>query len=344
MNFVRKHPKFMAAVVAILAVIGIFAYRERLAVAERRMEQDFPNNPVDGGAKTDTFYSDQLTERERAAYGLMITRLENLEGGVVELEEPLTGREYVRVVSAIENERNLFYAFFEIPMSADNVYLKYKNSDITSVKTAEIKKTILFLSCAEGINVAGSYGEDGTVENLSQVNEGLSKNDPERLAELLQRQQEMEEKISGILEGIPEGAGEWDTLTYFLGWMDENLMPYTGLGTDAFSFTTMDEVFSQAYESSNASCVLGEGKATMPGYTKLLSLLLNRAGIPSHIVLGTWGWQREEGYIMCVAELSGESVYVDASGAKTAKLGDMRCLTETEALNHMEPAAYFNYD
>lgn len=342
MKFIKAHPRFVAAVLVVFVAAGLIFYGERVKVMKNRQAYSFPNEARSGQTAEDTFYSDQLTQKELTAYELMVKRLEDLKGGVVELPEPLTGTEYIRVVSAIENQHGYFYGFYDIPMTSENVSLKYSDRDLTSVKQAQIQKALLFLSCANDVNVAGQYGADGTVQNLSEVDAAFSVNNPEKTAELEKKKAQTEDRINEILSQLPEQAGEYDALTYFLDWMDENLSYYTELGQDAYSFTTMDEVFGQAYISNNPACILN-GKATALGYAKLLSLLLKRAGIPSHIVLGTWGTYAQEGYVMCVAELAEENVYVDASGIKAASFSDLRCLREPEALAHMEPVSYFHY-
>lgn len=342
MKFIKAHPKFAAAVLVVFVAAGLLLYGERTKVMKYRQAYSFPNEARSEQTAWDTFYSDQLTKKELTAYELMKKRLEDLKGGVVELPEPLTGTEYIRVVSAIENQHDYFYGFYDIPMTSANVSLKYSDRDLTSVKNARISKALLFLSCANDVNQAGQYGADGTVENLREVNEAFSVNDPKKAAELEEKRVQTEGKVNEILAQLPKEAGEFEALTYFLDWMDENLSYYTELGQDAYSFTTMDEVFKQAYISNNPACILN-GKATALGYTKLLSLLLKRAGIPSHIVLGTWGTYAQEGYVMCVAELSGENVYVDASGIKAASFSNIRCLREEEALAHIKPVSYFHY-
>lgn len=343
MKFIKKHPKFVAIVAALVALLAIVAVVERKKTLSNTTEMKLANNERMDTVFTDSYYSDQLNDKEKAVYDEIVERLTNKEGGVIEFKEPLTGREYTRITSAIENEGgNYFYGFCEIPMTKDNVYVKYDGDSLLDVKDATIAKAIIFISSAEGINTVGTYEEDGTVSNLDEVADGLTRNDPDKLAQIEADQAQIEQTIDEIIAGIPKDAGEKDTLNYFMDWMSKNLEFNDSLGVDALSFTSMEEVFEEAYKSNNISCVL-QGKATMLGYTKLLSYLCNQAGMESHIVLGTWGYAKQEGYTMTVVKINGEDIYVDASGAKASKLANNRYLNEDEATRHINLVDYFNY-
>lgn len=344
MKFIKKHPKFCAVTAAIIAVLAILAVIARQQTLSNTTEMKLANNPRMDQVFTDTFYSDQLNEKEQAAYNQIMERMERKEGGVIEFAEPLTGREYIRITSAIENQgSNHFYAFCEVPMNEDDIYLAYDGTNLLEIKEEEITKVILFVSCSEGINTIGTYAEDGTVRNLDEVAEIMPQINEDKLAEIEAAEQEIQATIDEIMAGIPEGAGEKDTLNYFMDWMSEHIEYDAELSVNATKFTTMEEVVDIAYRSSNIACVL-EGRATMLGYTKLLSYLCNLAGMESHVELGSWGRSGQEGYVMTVVKINGENIYVDASGAKSSKLAGNRYLTEQEALNHINRVEYFNYD
>lgn len=344
MKFIKKHPKFCAVVGALIAVLAILAVIARHQTLSNTTEMKLANNPRMDKVFTDTFYSDQLNEKERAAYDMIIERMERKEGGVIEFKEPLTGREYTRIITAIQNEGGgYFYAFCDIPLNQDDIYLEYDGTKLLDIKEAEVAKVILFVSCSEGINEFGTYAEDGTVRNLDEIAELMPKINADKLAEIEADEAAVLAELDEIIAGIPKDAGEKDTLNYFMDWIAENIEYHSELSMEATKFTTMEEVVDIAYRGSTTACVL-EGEATMLGYTKLLSYLCNQAGMESHVELGSWGRNGQEGYTMTVVKINGENIYVDASGVKSSKLAGNRYLNEQEALTHMNRVEYFNYD
>lgn len=346
MNFIKKHPKAVFFTGLIVLLLGVLAYWERQSTLSSATETKLTDEPRKSERAVSTFYYDQLTGREMAAYDLMKERLDNMEGGVVEFAEALSGPEYLRVTTALEDEGyNYFYGFYDIPMTADDVYVKYKNTDLTTQKEKKITKAILFLSCAEGINEAGDYAEDGTVKNLAAIGEGLSVNSEEKVEKIKKTQNETEAILTQIMEKLPSDYGEKKAVDYFLDWMDENMSVASHIGEEAMDFSNMDDVFEGAYIYNNLSA-LTEKKATALGYAKILSELCQRAGMESHIVLGVWGKGSitQEGYVFCAVQMNGQTIYVDASGSKAVDLGDQKYLTQTEARNHLKFVEYFDYE
>ncbi|MCI6467155.1 MAG: hypothetical protein MSA90_17015 [Faecalicatena sp.] len=346
MNFIRKHQKAVFFVGLIVLLLGMLAYWERQSTLSKSTASKLTDEPRKSGEAVSTFYYDQLTKKEAAVYDLMKDRLDRMKGGVVEFPEPMSGPEYLRVTTALEDEGyNYFYGFYDIPMTADDVYVKYKNTDLTTQKEKKITKAILFLSCAQGINEAGDYAKDGTVKNLASIQEGLSVNSEEKVEKIVKTQNETEEILSQIMEKLPSDYGEKKTVDYFLDWLDENLSVASHIGEEALDFTNMDDVFDGAYIYNNLSS-LTEKKATPLGYAKILSELCNRAGMESHIVLGIWGKSsiQQEGYVFCAVQMNGQTIYVDASGSKASDLGDQKYMNQLEAKNHLKFVDYFEYE
>ena len=55
-------------------------------------------------------------QREYEDYEFLRQKMENLEGGVLTLPNPLSGKEYQRILTALEYEGdNYFYGFVDIP-------------------------------------------------------------------------------------------------------------------------------------------------------------------------------------------------------------------------------------
>lgn len=346
MKFIQKHQKFVFIGGLVIILLGVLLYWQRQVTLSNSTATKLQDEPRKSGEAVSTFYYGQLTGKEAAVYDLMKDKLDNLSGGTVDFPEALSGPEYLRVTTALEDEGyNYFYGFYDIPMTEDDMYVKYKNSDLTALKDKTIKKAILFLSCAEGVNQAGEYADDGTVKNLSEVQAGLSVNSKEKEERIIKTQNQTEDILEQVMSGLPSDYGEKKAVDYFLAWLDDNLSTAASVGEDALSFSTMDEVFEDVYIYNNLSAVT-EHKATSLGFAKILSELCNRAGMESHIVLGTWGKSQitPEGYVFCAVQMNGQTIYVDASGAKGSDLGEQRYLTRQEAANHMKFVEYFVYE
>lgn len=344
-NFVQHKKKMktqwkfaIAFAVAGLLVIATLLRQQTLSDATVTKLKDIPRS---GQAVVSDFYVSQLKEKEKAAYDLMKEKLEKKEGGVVEFPKALNGKEYTRVVNALEFEGgNNFYGLYEIPMTEDDVYVKYIEDDIVKLQDPVITKAILFLSSAEKINEQGKYSDDGTVTNLEEVAKGLSVNSEDKLAEIDEIQKKTEQILDEVIKGLPEDYGEKKTVDYFLEWMDKNL-EFFETDEDA---ADMSEMFERFYRPNHLAAVVDK-KANATGYAKILAELCNRAGMESHIVMGQWkgSWLSGESYVLCAVSMNDQTIYVDASGAKAGVLADHKYLTEKEAKNHMDFVEYFEY-
>lgn len=330
----------IAIVFLIAGLLGLITLlrQQTLSEATATKLEDLPRS---GKPVTSDFYISQLGEKEKAAYDMMKERLDQKEGGVVEFPEALNGKEYTRVANALEMEGgNYFYGLYEIPMTKDDVYVKYIEDDIVKLEESVITKAILFLSCAEKIDEEGKYAKDGTVTNLETVNKGLSVNDEEKVGQIDELQSKTEEILQGIMNGLPADYGEKKTVDYFLDWLEEN-MEFLSEDEDA---KNMSEMFERFYIPNQLVSVVNK-KANATGYAKVLAELCNRAGMESHVVIGSWkgSWLSKESYVLCAISMNDQTIYVDASGAKAGVLADHKYLTEKEAENHMEFVEYFEY-
>ena len=68
------------------------------------VEGTLTDEPRDGASVISDFYTMQLTGKEAEVYGLLRERLDQKQGGIVEFPEKLSGEEYLRVTTALEDE------------------------------------------------------------------------------------------------------------------------------------------------------------------------------------------------------------------------------------------------
>lgn len=344
-DHVRKHAKLYMIGGAVLIVLGIGMYYIRQNSLSKAVSGQLEDLPRQEEVVVNDFYSSQFTKDEYENLEYLKERMENLQGGVVTLPHPVNGKEYMRLTTALESEGyNYFYGCYEVPMTEDNVYVMHKERDYEKITERKIAKLILFLSCAEGLDLSGDYAEDGTVRNLEKIDEKLKVNIPEKVEKIKEEQQQTDAILDEVIENIPEGAGEKSTLDYFIRWMDENIKFHTEIQGAANSATNMGEMLDHIYKY-NHLVIVKEKKGIPLGYAKVLAELCNRAGMEAHIVMGKWkaGLMSSDNYVFTAVHMNDQMIYVDASGAKANNMGGERYLREIEAMNHMEPMSYFEY-
>ena len=228
-NWIKKHPRAAFWTGAVFLSLMFLMYWMRQNSIAAAVEGTLTDEPRDGGAVISDFYTMQLTGKEAEAYGLLRERLDQKQGGIVEFPEKLSGEEYLRVTTALEDEGyDYFYGFVDIPMTENGVYVKHGGTDLANVTEKKIAKAILFLSCAEGIQMSGEYADDGRVMNLEEVGQALAVNEKAEEEKIEEIRQQTEEILSKAMEDLPEEYGEKRTADYFLDWLDENLTVTSG--------------------------------------------------------------------------------------------------------------------
>ena len=170
------------------------------------------------------------------------------------------------MTTALEDEGyDYFYGFVDIPMTENGVYVKHGGTDLMNIKERKIAKAILFLSCAEGIQISGEYADDGRVMNLEEAGQALAVNEKAEEDKIGEIQVRTEEILSDIIEGLPEEYGEKRTADYFLEWLDENLSITSGTDGETVTYSGMKDVFDGIYIYNNLSAVTLD-KAAALGY------------------------------------------------------------------------------
>lgn len=345
MNYIRRHKKASLIIGAAVLVLLAFLGWQRKNTVSKSVYDALEDRPRGEAAEENKYYSGQLTQREYEDFQFLTQKMEKLEGGVLTLPNPLTGKEYQRILTALEYEGdNYFYGFVDIPMTEDGVYVLHKEKDPLRITDQKISKVVLFLSCAEGISLSGQFADDGTLINLEEIQKGFSVNDEDKVKEIQETREETEKILEEILGGIPENAGEKTTADYFRKWLDENMKLADDAASTARQLSDMGDMLEQVYPYNHLAA-LKEKKASILGYAKIFSELCRRAGIASHVVMGTWNSQWTEGdtYVLCEVSIDGQKIYVDASGGKAQALAGNRYLTEKEAVSRMTFVDYFEY-
>lgn len=338
LKYIEEHWKRIFIIIAVVTLaVVLLAWWQRSQLLKNSTETKLSNQPRRETVYLDSFYFDQLSEREQRAYAVLEAALDELSGGVVVFPEALNGREYTRITHAIEyGRKDYFYALVGIPMTAENLSVTYKTADAMETEDAVIEKCVVFLSCANDVDKQGDFDEDGYVLNIDEMEEPLGKSDAGKVAALRKEQEEIEAKLNEVVAKLPKEYGEKEAVDYFLDWMHVNIYPYQ----EAVSMDTMSGLFEQIYKRNGLSCLLNS-EALPTAYAKLLSELCNRAGINAHVVLGQW--RDGEAYVITCVRIGGDDIYIDASGGQDKDLWGQKYLTKQEASNVMAFENYFSY-
>lgn len=332
--------------VVLAAVIAVLAVRQREKFKENSIGNTMGNPVRSEEAFIDTFYLDQLTEKEKGAYETLKAALDNMQGGEVIFSEALNGLEFTRAYNALEyGADDYFYGMVGIPMTENNQNLAYNSDNLLDVEESVIQKCLLFLYCAEGIDMNGEMDEDGFVTNLEAHKVSLAEINEERLAKIQNIQKQREEVLDGVVADMPNEYGAKEAIDYFLNWLDENMVLQQA-SEQSQGITAMSDFFAKMNVKSHLSCAADKvGFAS--GYARILSDLCNRVGIKAHVVMGMWSsgmfGSSQESYVLTCVEIDGEPVYVDASGSHSKQLLDQRYITEEGARNWMTFVDYFTY-
>lgn len=346
MNYIKKHKKATVLIGMIVFFLAVFFFWQRKITLSNTLSGKLEDCPRKEVSVESEFYSKQLTQKEHDAYLFLKECIENLKGGVLTLPEPVNGKEYQRIITALECEgKNYFYGFIEIPMTEDEVYIQYEDKDLNRITENKISKVILFLSCAEGIEIQAAFAPGGIISNLDEIREGLAVNNESEVDEINRRLQNTEQIFDEIMAGVSKDSGEKSTVDYFLKWLKENMSPIDNMEIRGEKAPHIGDLLDKYYSSNHIVAVL-DGKATVLGYAKILAELCNRAGMEAHIVAGEWqgGFGEGESYVFCAVSMNGQTVYVDASGMKSGPLAGEPYLTEEEAFNHLKALDYFSYN
>lgn len=337
----KKHPKLLWGIIIAIVVVTLLGVWQRRQYMKNPYEKQIGNPPRETGEVSDNFYYNQLTDKEKEAYNTLKNAIENYQGGEVVFPEPLNGKEYARVSQTLQcGEDDYFYAMADVPMNEKNQNVTYKTSNLLDITQETITKCMLFLYPAEGIDTNGKIDEDGYVTNLNELGGSLANMQKEKKDKVERIKKETNNILNKVVENLPEEYGKKEAIDYFLDWMDKNLKIDEEIMQSTEGIKNMTQAFEKVYFESYLSCVTLK-KANTTGYAKVLTYLCNKAGIPAHIVMGSWN--STESYVFVYTDFDGKDVFIDASGYRKKDLWDQRYISETLLERKMDLIDYFNY-
>lgn len=270
------------------------------------------NPKVTFDSVTNSFYYDQLNEDELIVFEAVMAKCQTYEGGVIELEEPISPNSWLRVMHTLNfDQRKHFWPLVMVyPFDADGRIADEKSDEkIVSRLFVQLNDEIENNEYIEAFRL--ELSKDGILlneEDFISVLENTSFND----LYYHETNKKIEEKKQEIIAGMPEDIRQKEAIFYFCNWLKVN-MDYD---YSVISVQTEGEdgkvLFSNSYaNASYEQCILQEN-ALCGGFATVLSSLCNQVGIPSYVVIGVLdvnGQTVQHGWV--AVEIGGQTLYID---------------------------------
>lgn len=311
--------KKMLVLVSIAIVIVFIIIAKRETVKNLKAVQ-LDNPPLKVEYKYENNYLNQLTEKEMGIYEQLINKIDKLDDGVVEFNEPITGIEFLRIKTCVEvfsQETSIAYIYRPMtqegytPRSLIPGEMAFENEEVYS-------KCILFI-----------YGSDIRLENVKISDEDyiinlsdfyVSHVNKKLAMKQLKEEREGQKILDEVINNIPEGSGQLDSVYYFIEWITNNIT-YDNQSIDMLNsqqydiFGSSSDLFNYYIFPSSLSSV-SKGEALCLGYAKALDYLCKGAGIESRVVIGSLKNKNSFiGHALTEITIDGKKAYFDLSVA-----------------------------
>jgi hypothetical protein len=347
----RRNEKFMKKKIIIASVICLIAIvvMSKISVTETIKEVKLPEVELTGKELPNNFYYNDLTEKEKKAYDTIAERIENFEGGSILLGDEYSVNELNRISNClIMDGKNYFYAVISNYMTErhelpTDTYLK--DSHLDDERYTDV---ILWIFCVKDITTIEDIDEKtGKLNNYEEIVNSTNINDTEKKAEIIAQLKETDEVIDSIIEGIPDGADQKETIDYFVNWMVKNVVydydEYNAIIKEEESVDSenaaeiseenedKNELIATYYKETNLVCVT-TGKAMCGGFASTLTALCRRVGIDAITVIGTCN---SIGHAVTQVNIDGTIAYIDVSGLWDYTVGRGKMISEKEIKKRM---------
>lgn len=277
---------------------------------------------------SNSFHYNQLNEEERQVYEAVLAMCQTYKGGMIELEEPISGRSWLRILHTFNYDYEK--RFWPLVM----VYvLNEDGTDMIEMSDEKrISKLYIQLNDPEKNETVKAfrqkYSEEGILLNEEEF---VSLLEDTSLTEeyYIEKTKQIEAIEQEIIAGMPKDIGQKDAVTYFCNWLIDNMEydismynAYSDIGTDGV--LTPNEYGNVSYRN----CIL-QKTATCGGLATILVDLCNQVGIPAYVVTGTLvtnGQATQHGWV--ALEIGGQTLYIDPTYVVSLNRMDYFCTKE----------------
>jgi hypothetical protein len=308
----------------------------------------FSDPPLSGQLIEQNIYISQLSKTELKIYQILIDRIKNLEDGVVEFPQAITGLEFLRIKNCVEDFSNdTSIAFVYRPITQDGFTpVSITPDEIDCKNKAVYTKCILFLYSSSHKPEDVRLSSDNHITNLSLFS--TSAVDKKIADDTLELEKKGRSILDGVIANVPKGSGQRDALYYFIQWINNNLEydkdSNKVLQDEGYKiFGDPNNLFSHYIFPSSLSCVV-KRKALCLGYAKTLSYLCNRVGIHACVIIGNVKlYDSYIGHAITEVTISGQNAYFDLSYVWDYSAGPSKAMNLKTVETILKPVDYFEY-
>lgn len=342
-----SNKKKIIILLGVFALIGLLV-SFKIQTTKKNKAIELANPPLTNEKISDNPYISQLTKREFDIYQLVLGKIRNLEDGVIEFPYEISGIEFIRVKNCIEVfTEDTSIAFLYYPLTKDNFTSGGITSDEIDCKNEPVyDKCILFLYSSSFTPKDANISPDNRITNLSEFSAGNV--DEKQIRNVLEMESKGRELLDQVIDNIPQGSGQRDTLYYFIDWIDNNLK-YDRESIDILEnkgediFENPDDFFQYYMFPSSLSSILDK-KALCLGYAKALVYLCNRVGIEASIIIGDVKQSVSYiGHALNKVTIDGKDAYFDVSAVWDYREGNSKAMNLETIKSFIKPVDYFEY-
>lgn len=239
------------------------------------------------------FYYQQLTEEEKKIYEEIKGLLDQRKSGEIVLEQPITVKSYFHIESSLRyDEIDYWYIAFLYPFNSDSTWVVPANEQYSEEKM--IDKMLLIIDSDKfqkemfALNeedVANSERESEDVDLYQAMKEAIDYLVEEENTYYNQVNEEIENNLQQIIDGMPKGLNQEETVQYFSQWLVDNMIYDPIIRNSILTGDFIGYDFRNQISSSTITSI-NNRVGVCTGFSLILTTLCNRVGIESYIVLG----------------------------------------------------------
>ena len=272
---------------------------------------------------SNSFYYDELNEKEIQVLENVMEMCQTYKGGLIELEEPISFNSWTRVIYTLYYDET--YRFWPLVM----VYPYDAEGKLVDEASDEKNISKMYVQLTEASEndllkeLKLEYSQDEVLLNVEKFVNALE-NTTLTEAYYLETSRQIEEVEQGIVVDMSEDMRQKEAVFYFCNWIKDN-MEYD-LDVMAYQENLEEATVPYArlvYANASYEQSILRKKALCGGFAIILSDLCNQVGIPSYVVIGTVdvnGESVEHGWV--AVEIGGQTLYIDPTFVCSTKRMD----------------------
>ena len=260
---------------------------------------------------SNSFYYDQLEEKEIKVFESIMAQCNTHRGGVIELEEPISVRSFLRLCYTFNyDEEHQYWPLVTLyPYNA-------QNQEVQELAEGNvISKIYVQLAESEENNALEDFRFEHSKEKVL-LNEKellhILENNTMTEEYYNERSEEIAELEAQIIAEMPKDIRQKEAVFYFCNWIRENMQYDLDVFELCMSMESLEPYAHLRYsEVSFEQCIINR-KALCGGFAIIAADLCNQVGIPAYVAIGVVdvnGQSENHGWL--AVEIGEKTLYID---------------------------------